>query len=256
MLLSGRKILNTRPKHQAAELSKLFSQRGAIVSEFPTIEIRPIVERESLGQSLADLTSEDWLVFTSSNGVQQAQEIFSTLSCQRCSVAVIGEKTAQSALQAGFSVQFTASISNSRDFGTQLAEYFRTIGFKRRVFLLRGNLADSVLLDILEGGGHEVVDLEIYQICLPEFSPELVSKLAEETFDLLVFTSSQACRNLCTAFSEQVLRDFRRLPSAVIGSRTAEQVRSQGFKEVIMPENSSIEDLVIEVERYFGVKDE
>src|ERR671933_637191 len=68
--LFGRRIVVTRARAQAGELSKKLEALGAEVIEFPTIQIRPPEDFGSLDGEIRRLDSFDWLVFTSVNGIE------------------------------------------------------------------------------------------------------------------------------------------------------------------------------------------
>ena len=71
--LFGKKIIVTRAKHQAGELSALLRELGAEPIELPTIEIRPpsdLKPAKIAMDKIIDRSDYDVLVFTSPNGVE------------------------------------------------------------------------------------------------------------------------------------------------------------------------------------------
>jgi uroporphyrinogen III methyltransferase/synthase len=67
--LFGKRILVTRPRHQAAAMSQRLRELGAVVTAMPVIEIQPPSDWSAVDAALERLASFNWLVFTSSNGV-------------------------------------------------------------------------------------------------------------------------------------------------------------------------------------------
>jgi len=70
--LQGQVILNTRPVHQQAELTRMLQRDGAELLCFPVIDIEPIAigpEQTQLAQSIGDY---DILLFVSRNAVEGA----------------------------------------------------------------------------------------------------------------------------------------------------------------------------------------
>ncbi|OAI49922.1 uroporphyrinogen-III methylase and uroporphyrinogen-III synthase, partial [Planctomycetaceae bacterium SCGC AG-212-F19] len=67
--LLGKRVLVTRPKHQAGELVRSLESLGAVPFVLPTVEIREPLTWEPVDRALADLPGYQWLVFTSANGV-------------------------------------------------------------------------------------------------------------------------------------------------------------------------------------------
>ena len=67
--LFGRRVVVTRARAQAGELSAELEKLGAEILEFPTIEVRPPEDFRPLDAAIRDLDSFDLIVFTSVNGV-------------------------------------------------------------------------------------------------------------------------------------------------------------------------------------------
>src|SRR5580692_9168818 len=74
--LFGRRIVVTRTRAQASELTRLLLDRGADVLEIPTIRILPPTGKHEIAEALLELNSYDWIVFTSPNGVAAFFELF------------------------------------------------------------------------------------------------------------------------------------------------------------------------------------
>lgn len=67
--LFGKRILVTRPRSQAGELARRLEELGAVPFELPAVEIRQPGDWTPVDSVIGRLTSYDWLVFTSVNGV-------------------------------------------------------------------------------------------------------------------------------------------------------------------------------------------
>src|SRR5437588_7732921 len=74
--LSGKRIVVTRTRKQAGELSAQLRALGAHVFELPTIRIEPPGDLRAFAELVQDAHSYDWIVFTSANGVEAFFEIF------------------------------------------------------------------------------------------------------------------------------------------------------------------------------------
>ena len=68
--LFGKKILVTRAREQASELSEELGELGAMAIEFPTIGILPPVSCADVDHCINQLALYDWIIFTSPNGVR------------------------------------------------------------------------------------------------------------------------------------------------------------------------------------------
>jgi uroporphyrinogen III methyltransferase/synthase len=68
--LYGQRILVTRPRGQADEMTRLLKEQGAVVAHLPAVAIGPPLDWGPVDSSLANLGAYQWVVFTSANGVR------------------------------------------------------------------------------------------------------------------------------------------------------------------------------------------
>src|SRR5947209_8587503 len=97
--LFGKRIVVTRAREQASELKRLFEESGATLIQYPTIEIAPPESLESLDRAVDERF--DWIIFTSTNGVNAFFErLFAKSKDVRAlagtRIACVGETTAAS----------------------------------------------------------------------------------------------------------------------------------------------------------------
>jgi uroporphyrinogen III methyltransferase/synthase len=98
--LSGKRIVVTRSRKQASALSSKLRALGADVFELPTIRIEPPSDLRSFAELVQDAHGYDWIIFTSTNGVEAFFEIFFKLyddarEIGGAKIAAIGPATAQ-----------------------------------------------------------------------------------------------------------------------------------------------------------------
>lgn len=67
--LFGKRVLITRPRHQAGDLAHRLEDLGAVPFLLPTVEVREPADWSPVDEALANLPRYHWLVFTSANGV-------------------------------------------------------------------------------------------------------------------------------------------------------------------------------------------
>src|SRR5690625_4844211 len=95
--LAGKSVLVTRAKEQAFELSTLIKKYGGTAIEIPLIAFKALRE-ERIDRAIHQITSYNWLIFTSVNGVhffmRRYEEIFHHFSLPNSiSIALVGERT-------------------------------------------------------------------------------------------------------------------------------------------------------------------
>ena len=96
--LFGQRIVVTRDRGQALELAEPLEALGAEAVLLPTIEIREAQDFEPLDRAIADLSSYDWVIFTSVNGVryfvERLDKSSTDLRCLRAKLCAIGLRPA------------------------------------------------------------------------------------------------------------------------------------------------------------------
>ncbi|HZD48074.1 MAG TPA: uroporphyrinogen-III synthase, partial [Silvibacterium sp.] len=110
--LTGRRILVTRARHQAGQLSARLAELGAEVIEIPAIEILPPASWEPLDAALRNLHRYQWLIVTSANTVRSIRERLTALNLDTAGfshlkIAAIGPSTAQVLRETGLPVTLT-----------------------------------------------------------------------------------------------------------------------------------------------------
>jgi uroporphyrinogen III methyltransferase/synthase len=250
--LFGQRVLVTRTRQQASALSTRLRALGAEAIELPTIEIAPPEAWAPLDSAIAELSSYDWIVFTSVNGVAAFWERLSQAGLDAralhgARLAAIGPATAAALEGHGLQADYVP--------GEYVAEAVAAgLGNVRglRVLLPRADIARPALADLLCQAGARVVEVTAYRTLRPSVD-------ADEFHDLLgsvtvvTFTSSSTVRNLAS-MAHDAGTDLSRVLSdvivACIGPITADTAREMGLTVNIVPEEYTIEGLVKAVVDY------
>jgi uroporphyrinogen III methyltransferase/synthase len=258
--LFGRKMVVTRSRNQVSELSRALRQLGAEVRELPSISISPVEDLSELDRHLGHLDTFSWIVFTSVNGVdvffsriERAGRDARALSGIR--VAVMGEETAARLRNHGITADLVPDRFTSEAVLTCFAEMKENYRGER--FLFPGSeIARELLPAGLEKMGAQVVRLPVYRNLVPEYPPEEVDEVFQDTPDLVTFTSSSTVNHLV-----EILRACGRthylkaIRGACIGPVTADTARKRGIPVVLEASPHSIEGLVSAIESHFQAKD-
>src|SRR5262245_3411188 len=69
--LFGKRVLVTRPRHQAQDMVRKLEQLGAITYVLPAVEVHDPADWKPVDEAIARLGEYQWLVFTSANGVER-----------------------------------------------------------------------------------------------------------------------------------------------------------------------------------------
>ncbi len=245
--LLGKRILVTRTREQASELSAGLRALGAEVVEFPTIQIEPPRDWGLLDRAIASISQYDWVLWTSGHAVDG---FFKRLNrSQRDSrhlhgvrLGVVGPGTADQLRSRGLSPDREAGQFTGEALAKSLTDQ-EVRG--KRILLARAEVADEKLVEELRRRGAELEVVAVYRNVRPAYSEQELKQVFSEGLDLLSFTSSSTVSNLVeilegTAYFPAV----QKVPSVVIGPVTRKTAEEKGFKVVGMPERHTIQDLI------------
>ncbi|XTZ11879.1 MAG: uroporphyrinogen-III C-methyltransferase, partial [cyanobacterium endosymbiont of Rhopalodia inflata] len=109
--LAGQTVLVTRAAEQSSQFSLMLQQQGARVIEMPALEIIPPLSWKGLDHAIEKLSSFDWLIFTSANGIKFFFQRLETLGkdvrdLAGIKLAVVGRKTAYVLKRYGLKADF------------------------------------------------------------------------------------------------------------------------------------------------------
>lgn len=257
--LFGKRIVVTRTRVQASELVSQLEELGADCLECPTIDIQEMDDYSALEQALPQLSTYDWLLFTSPNAVhhffhrlQLAQLDSRALAGTR--IAAVGTATAAILAQYGICADFLPEQFT----GEGLADALIKQGVTGQRFLLPQALeASKVLPEKLTESGAHLTIVPVYQN-LPVISSgeELRDELSRGVVDVLTFTSSSTVRNCFALLACQDASALKQLLGktriAAIGPVTAATLQDYGIATHIQPQQHTIADLVRAITSYYG----
>ncbi|MEE8592186.1 MAG: uroporphyrinogen-III C-methyltransferase [Spirochaetia bacterium] len=259
--LVGRKIVVTRSRNQASDLSRGLRELGAEVLEFPSIAIMALENLAKLDQVFKELSSFSWIVFTSVNGVQVffsrlEQAGLDARALSTTKVAAIG--TGTSCRLRGFGIR--ADLIPQRFTSEAVLETFaelKTDYSKERILFPGSEIGRELLPAGLEDLGAEVVRVPIYRNLIPKYSEEEVDSIFNEEPDLVTFTSSSTVTNLAEILRscgrERYLRQIR---GACIGPVTTRSARDQGIQVLVESSPHTISALIRAIKHYFQAKEQ
>jgi hydroxymethylbilane synthase len=235
--LAGWRIMVTRADGQATSLTQALEANGADTIACPVISISPIPVDPA---ALEALSTYDWLVLTSANGVDRLVELLHQAGRElpgHIKVAAIGPETAARARAAGM----TPTLVPDRFVAEELAAaLMAAMEPAARILLARAAGARAVLPEALRAHGARVDVLETYRAVPP---PGLRARLAPHLsrVDVITFTSSSTVR----AFVDALEAPLPALITvACIGPITAQTARDLGLRVDIIAQEYTARGLV------------
>lgn len=191
MSLAGLHVLNTRPAHQAAELSAALRAAGARVSELPLIAIAPRPLRPEDERLLLELDRYDGVIVVSANAARLGLDAIAGCWPQwpwRLRAYAVGAHTAAVLRAAALDVEVPAQADSE---GLLALPALQDVA-GRRFLLLRGEGGRELLRETLQARGARVDVLELYRRELPAAAAAQWAALAATAPDVVVLTSPDA----------------------------------------------------------------
>lgn len=253
--LSGKRIVVTRARSQAAELTSRLAALGADVVEFPTIAIVPARDLSPLDQAIARLEEYQWLFFTSINGVEcffaRMRQLRRTPAIiEHLKVVAIGPETARHLKMQGIRPYLVPEKYQAEGILEDLtAQEIRG----SRILIPRAAKARDILPETLRRWGAAVDVVAAYATVLPSNEKAGFRLLLQKShIDMLTFTSSSTVANFVRLFAEDNLRTLLAgVKIACIGPITAQTAADHGLHVDVIAAEFTIPGLVRAIETIY-----
>jgi uroporphyrinogen III methyltransferase/synthase len=252
--LFGQRVVVTRSREQAADLTRLLTDRGAEVLEIPTIRFAPPDEKQDLMDALLGLHEYDWLIFTSPNGVTTFFDYFfkafdDLRDLGGVRVAAVGPATAAKVREYHLAVDLTPPEAVASKLADALTGYMSIENL--RILLMRAQVANRDLPKKLEELGAIVDDVACYKTEPESEDPNgAAARLMESGADWILFTSGSTVENFHARFDvPKLLARFPQMRVASIGPETTKTLLGLGLQPTVEAKVHTIDGLVRAIER-------
>ena len=247
--LFGQRIVVTRTREQASQLSRQLLELGAEVLEIPTIRIQLPDERQAVVETIQGIGEYDWLVFTSPNGVTSFFDYFfkgydDVRAIGNIRIAAIGPATAAKIKELHLRVDLMPEEYLAKKITAALKEFESLENL--RILLLRAQVANPELPKELESEGAIVDDVAVYKT-VPETEDVngAVAKLLAEGADWITFTSSSTVEHFHARFDlPKLLGQFPKTKLLSIGPETSKAIAALGLKPTLETKVHTIDGMV------------
>jgi uroporphyrinogen-III synthase len=255
--LHKKRILVTRPAHQAEKLAAPLRAFGAEIILLPMLELLPPSDPAQLKQAIEKLASYQWIVFTSANA---ARSIGNQLAAQGKSfqnfpdlrIAAVGGESAHALESFGVSASLLPDDFAATSLATTLASKVRGL----QVLLPQQPGANATIADALTAAGATVHRVEAYRMTLPSgVAAGLKAIFADpnQSPNVLTFTSAQSARNFFALVSEFRITLPANTVIASIGPSTTAALNNLGHTPHVEASQSTAQSLADALAAYFAV---
>ena len=256
--LMGKRIVVTRAREQASELVKQLSYLGAECLECPTIKVVPPDDWKPLDTAIENISSYDWLVFTSVNGVNFFFErLFAkgkdVRTLCKLNTAVIGPATERRLFNFGLKSDIVPKSYRAES----IIEAFSNENINgKKILLPRAKDARPILPVELTKMGATVDEITSYYTKeVPDSARLLLERLKEDKIDLITFTSSSTVKNFKAILPENIFEtQLKDITVACIGPITADTAKDLGFDVNIVADSFTITGLCDAILDYYREK--
>lgn len=249
--LFGKRVLVTRPKEQAGELSRALEDLGAEVIEAPMIRIAPPEDTAPLDAACAAAATFDWIVFASANAVDAfMRRLVASAGIRALGTArlcAVGPATSARLETWGVKIDAQPAEYRAEAVASELARHGSLAG--ARVLLPRADIGRDVIATDLGQRGARVTEVIAYrtETTNPELDgiPDVRRLLLENRLDIVTFTSPSAVHNMVRLLGDEAAPDLlNAITVAAIGPTTADALARHGIRTAIVPEKYTVPALV------------
>ena len=248
--LFGKRVLVTRAREQASELTEGLRAHGAAVLEVPLARFAWPADCTALDAALADPSRFAWLAVTSANAVEFTWKRLRHLgkdarALARTRIAAVGPATARALEAHGLHADLVPDTADSG----HLAEALRAHG-PASILIPQADNARPLLRESLAAAGWEVTAATAYaaEPIIPDID------LDAEAVDAITFASSATVERFLGFAGIERVRTWLAAGCRLyaIGPQTAATLAAQGLPVAAMADDASVLGLVAAVVRDFA----
>ncbi|OEF98072.1 uroporphyrinogen-III C-methyltransferase [Vulcanibacillus modesticaldus] len=251
--LFGKRVLVTRARSQASELSAMIEELGGEPIEFPVIKIVPPSDSTKYDLAINQLDTFDWVIFTSVNGVNSffdklKEKKTDIRKMSNARIAAIGPKTAKVLEEKGLIVDVLPQEFRAEGLLDSLEDQLKA---GQRVLLPRADIARKVLSEKLKDKGLEVIEVDAYETKIDaENKNEIIDMFKKGKIQIITFTSSSTVKNFVEALKDESLEELLQgVKLASIGPITSKTAEKLGLQIDITAAEYTIPGLVDAIRR-------
>lgn len=257
-MLSGVRIMITRPADQSRWIYQLFRNMGAEVIAYPTIKTRYNDDKEGWEKFIRSGGKDNWLFFSGENGVRyffgylKSKQIDLRL-VGRYAIAAAGHGTLRALRDLGYQPDYAPSVSGMVKFAQQMCEDIEV--HKIKLIRVRGQLPHDNIAEILKKGGAEVHPLTLYKTEYADWRENEIKRLFMHPPHMIMFSSGKSVDGLVNILGhDKALELAAKSKIATIGPTTSEVVRKYKMEVELEATRHSIPDLINQIVQYYQKK--
>ena len=256
--LKNKTIVLTRTIEQSKESSAIFSELGANVIVFPTLEIVPPTNWDSFDNFILSNKIIDFIVFTSAHAVtmfiKRCNELNKQIGFEKIKVVAIGNKTKSICEENNIKVDIVPKKFSGEGVVEELSKYDLKV---KLGFIPRSAIGREDLPKGLEELGAKIVTIPVYNVSLPstESTQQNIEQLNSTKPDVFIFTSPSTFENFLVIMNvNNPVSYFKNYDVAAIGPTTKSAIEKSKVRVSIMPDEFTIRGLANKMIEFYKKK--
>lgn len=244
-------VVVTRPEKDNDILSKQLEKIGVNIFSYPTITISKNLSDKILKNYLQDVSSFDWVVFTSKNGVRYFMDALERLKIDKIQfatkrIAAVGTTTADEIKRHKLPVHFMPSKFTTNDLGH---EFPQVKG--KKLLLVRSILGNPEFEKILQKKGATVITIPIYKTRSINPNIKKLNLLNQKgQISCITFTSPSTVDGFIQNLEGlKQKNEIFSLPVLSIGPVTTEAAKKHGFQVIYTAKTHTLEGMLTKLKQ-------
>ncbi len=246
--LFGRRVLVTRPRHQARGMIERLIDLGAVPFLLPVVDVREAPDWRPVDAAIENLRAYDWLVFTSANGVHaflgRLQHLDKDLrALGHLQLAAIGPRTGDTLREYRLIPDLVPTRYQSEDLAAALLEKIRP---GQRVLLARADRGREVLREQL-GAVCQVEQIAVYsQVDAMEPDDDVMDALRRGEIEFVTLTSSNIAKGFLKRLDATCQQRIHsgEIKLVSISAVTSTDIRALGFPVAAEAEEATSDGII------------
>lgn len=258
--LKNKTFVITRAIETSKESAEIFTQLGADVITFPTLDIVPPDDWSQFDEFILNENRIDFIIFTSAHAVKmfskRLQELNKSINYALVKVVAVGNKTAAVCEKYGIPINIIPNNFNSDGVIFELLKFRLN---KKIIFIPRSAIGRDELPNGLQELGAIIKSVPVYNVAVPseQIIAPYIDNLRKSNPDLYIFTSPSTFENflLILKITDPALY-FSGTLIAAIGPTTRIAIENRELKVNIIPDEYTIEGLAKAIVNYYKKNEE
>jgi len=253
--LKNKTIVLTRTIEQSKESAAIFSELGADVIVFPTLEIVPPSSWEKFDELILSLQKIDFIVFTSAHAVtmfiKRCNELNTQIDFEKMKVVAVGNKTKSVCEENDIRVDIVPKKFSGEGVVDELSKYDLK---DKLVFIPRSAIGREGLPNGLEELGAKIITVPVYNVSLPSKGSvqQNIEQLNSNKPDVFIFTSPSTFENFLIIMNiNNPVAFFKNYDIAAIGPTTKSAIENSKVNVNIMPDEFTIKGLAAKMTEFY-----